>query len=349
MKTTRTTPLTLEVVERIQESKNVVSLLLKVIEGEFVPFAAGQHLPLRFDLPDRPISTYTISSDPADNSGYRISVKREPNGKGGSRFVHDAAQVGTRIAAETPRGKFILQDNTRPVVLLTGGIGITPALSMVSALARHPDRPVYFIHACMNAEEHSFADELAKIVQKAPNVTPYVAYAEGREEDLAAGRCQSIGLIDRAKLRGLLPLDDYNVYLCGPDGFMNAMRAALVSLGVTDEQIQQESFTGVARASVSAAPPLAVSTSEGADFPIVRFEKSGIEVAWDGKSDSLLDFAEAQGLTPEFECRDGICGTCACQKIQGEVTYTEEPIDSPEEGHVLICCSVPDGPVALDL
>ncbi|WP_434290377.1 FAD-binding oxidoreductase [Celeribacter sp. SCSIO 80788] len=344
----------LEVVERVQESQNVISLRLKVVEGAFQPFLAGQHLPLRLDLPERKLATYTISSDPADHGGYRISVKIEPNGKGGSRFLHEV-QVGARIAAERPRGKFVLADDARPVLLLTGGIGVTPALSMLSVLARQPERPVYFVHACLSATEHSFADEVAEIVTSAPNVRGYVAYAEGGETDVAAGRCQGLGLLSRETLRALLPLDAYHVYLCGPDGFMSAMRAALVSLGVADAEIHQETFGGgvsvVKKEAKRSALPEAVVTgvTEIGASPVVRFVKSGLEVAWDGSSDNLLELAEAQGLRPEFECRSGICGTCACRKLSGEVAYTEDLIDSPKEGEIFLCCSVPKGDVTLDL
>lgn len=344
----------LEVTERVQESQNVISLRLKVVEGAFQPFEAGQHLPLRLDLPERKLATYTISSDPADHSGYRISVKIEPNGKGGSRFLH-AAQVGARLPAERPRGKFVLADDEQPVLLLTGGIGITPALSMLCVLARQPERPAFFVHACQSAAEHSFADEVAEIAARAPNVQTFAAYTDGAEVDVIEGRCQGTGLLSREILRDLLPLDAYHVYLCGPDGFMSAMRAALVSLGVPDEDIHQETF-GSAASLVKNEAAMPTPTAGGLPkataagiAPVVHFAKSGLNVAWDGSSDNLLELAEAQGLTPEFECRAAICGTCACRKLSGDVAYTEDLIDSPEEGKIYLCCSVPDGDVTLDL
>jgi len=345
---TPSTPLVLEVTERIRESRNVLSLRLKVVEGALAPFIAGQYLPLRLGLPDRPISTYTISSDPADNSGYRISVKLEPEGKGGSRYLHQNAHPGTRLNAERPRGTFTLTEGDRPVVLLTGGIGITPGLAMLKTLIRQPNRPTYFIHACLNAEEHSFAEEVAALTGNAPHVTTHFAYADGTEADVQDGRCQSLGLLDRDRLRRLLPLDSYLVYLCGPEGFMTAMRKALVSLGVPDRNIHQESFGDAAPASPAAKPtgPDGVAATDG---PMIHFAKSGLSVVWDGSSNSLLDFAEANGLSPEFECRDGICGQCACEKLEGDITYIEEPLESPEDGKVLICCSRPSGSVTLDL
>ena len=348
----QTGSLRLEVIERIRESRNVVSVRLKPVEGELPAFTAGQYLPLRFGLPDRPISTYTISSDPQDRDHYRISVKLEPEGRGGSRHVHEALQVGSHVQAERPRGTFTLAESDRPVLLLTGGIGVTPALAMLHELARQSQRPVWFVHACQNRDEHSFAQEVAALAETAQHVTTHVTYAEGSDADLEAGHCQSLGFVDRTLLRRLLPMDAYHTYICGPEGFMVAMRQALVSLGLPDAEIHQESFgDATPPARTAAAPNVTPGTSAKASGtgPMVRFEKAGIEVRWDGTSANLLDFAEAQGLTPEFECRDGICGRCACKKIAGETTYIEPPLDSPESGKVLLCCSIPSSDVNFDL
>lgn len=348
-------PMMLEVANRIQESRDVISLHLKVVGGTFQHFVAGQHLPLRLDLPERKVATYTISSDPADHSGYRISVKLEVDGKGGSRFLHEQAQIGTRLAAEAPRGGFVLVDDARPVLLLTGGIGITPALAMLTVLVRQPERPVYFVHACMNAAQHSFAEELAETVAGTAHIRNYTVFAEGGDNDLASGRCQEIGLLGRDSLRNLLPLDAYHVYLCGPVGFMVEMRGLLCDLGVPDGDIRQEIFGASSVGAIKKITPVCMPQSldlgaEKAEVrPLVRFVRSGIEVVWDGTSKNLLELAETQGLTPEFECRSGICGTCACRKVSGNVTYTEDLIDSPQAGEVFICCSVPEGTVEIDL
>lgn len=334
------------VARRVQESRDVISFYLKPADGESLrPFKAGQHLPLRLGLPDRAIATYTISSPSHDAGSYRISVKREQGGLGGSAWLHDVASVGTVIRAAGPRGSFVLQAADNPVILLTGGIGITPALSMLHELIREGRRKVWFIHACNGAEEHSFVEELQALTTGNPLVHCAIAYANGTPEDLSRAACQHLGLVDRDFLQALLPLDAYHCYLCGPEPFMVAMRGLLTSMGLPDSLIRQESFGGFA-----STPSLrqASSPATGETGAEVRFTLSARSAAWDD-SETLLDFAEAQGLTPEFSCRNGVCGTCACQLVSGEVDYVEDPLEQPPAGHVLICCARPRGPIELAL
>lgn len=349
----RPTEMELEIVARVEESHNVISLVLRPADdSDVAPFQAGQHLVLRLaDVPQRPVATYTISSAPHDRRGYRISVKLDAAGQGGSRYVHETAQVGTRLRVSGPRGSFVLAGDDRPVILLTGGIGITPALSMVHDLAQGPARPVYFIHACNNRSEHSFQDELREITRDRPWIRLFTAYTSGTAEDVDQGHCQHLGLVDRETLRRLLPLDHYRAYMCGPTGFMDAMRRTLIGLGVQDQDIRQESFGGALPAS-SAASPAAVPLAEPGDAAAggiaVRFGRVGLEAAWDGGA-NLLDFAEAQGLSPDFSCRAGVCGSCQCSLLKGEVEYDEEPLDPLPEGMILLCCARPKGPIELDL
>ncbi|MEN9059775.1 2Fe-2S iron-sulfur cluster-binding protein [Ponticoccus litoralis] len=105
------------------------------------------------------------------------------------------------------------------------------------------------------------------------------------------------------------------------------MRAVLVSLGVPDSEIQQESFGGALAEAPRQEPAGRPAVASDGAGPVVRFARSDLEFTWDGSSGTLLEFAEAQGLSPNFECRDGICGTCACRKLSGEVAYAEEPLD----------------------
>lgn len=328
-----------------RESRNVLSLDLRASDGgDLPPFRAGQHLPLWLGLPARNIATYTISSPEHDRQAYRLSVKLEPDGLGGSRHLH-AVDIGTVLRASAPRGTFVLQPAPNPVLLLTGGIGITPALSMLHALTREGRREVFFVHACNDAAEHSFAAEVAELAGSNPLVRVFHAYANGNEADLQAGRCHHLGMIDRATLRRLLPLDDYHVYLCGPPGFMAAQTAALRSLGVLAANIRTETFSAPPRPAL----PLPAAIPSAGDGPAIRFARSGKTAQWTASAGSLLDFAEAQGLEPDFSCRAGVCGTCRCRLIDGAVTYDTDPVDPPPDGEILLCCARPHGQITLDL
>jgi ferredoxin-NADP reductase len=338
--------LDLVVAARQRESRAVVSLVLRAAEGGPLPaFRAGQHLPLWLGLPGRNIATYTLSSPDHDLGQYRISIKLEPDGQGGSRHLH-AAEVGTRLKASAPRGGFVLHSAPNPVVLLTGGIGITPALSMLHRLARDGQREVAFLHACNDAGDQCFAAEVAEVAAGQPQIRVVQAYANGSEADLAAGRCHHLGLIDRDLLRRVLPLDDHHVYLCGPSGFMAAQTAALRSLGVAEANIRTEVFAPPRSAPVVPAAAMPAPVTDG---PAVRFVRSGKTATWTAGMPSLLDFAEAQGLVPEFSCRSGVCGTCACRLIDGAVDYDTDPLDPPAPGDILLCCARPRGPITLDL
>lgn len=334
--------LDLVVAARQQESRNVLSLILRAADGAALPpFRAGQHLPLWLGLPRRNIATYTISSPDHDRSAYRLSIKLEPEGLGGSQHLHQL-RLGARIRASAPRGSFVVAPAPNPVLLITGGIGITPALSMLHALVRDGQREVFFLHACNDAGEHSFAAEVAHLVAEAPQVRVFYAYAKGTEADLAAGRCHHLGLIDRAVLQRWLPLDDYHVYLCGPPGFMAAQTATLEGLGIAAPQIKTEVF---------AAPrsPQLPADRAATTGPLVHFARAGTSAHWTASTPSLLDLAEAQGLAPDFSCRSGVCGTCRCRLIAGAVDYDADPLDPPPPDEILLCCARPRGQITLDL
>jgi uncharacterized protein len=335
----------LRVLRRVQESDTLVSLHLVAQDGTALPvFIAGQFLTFRVMTPEGKgvPRNYSLSSDPADLTHYRISVRKEPGGLG-AMHMHDAMPVGATIEATGPKGQFTLDRiQARPVLLLAGGIGITPLLSMAHALAAEPSRPTWLIHAGRNARQLPFADELAALTSRAKHIK-----SVPHQSDQA-------GHITRGSLRMLLPLDDYDVYLCGPPPFMQAMFDIMLSLGIREERIAYE-FFGPARkltatATVSAVPPQAIpdAPSETGDGPTISFTKSGISKSWNGVHRTLLDFAEAQGLSPAFSCRNGICGTCTCD-VEGQVRYIEEPLDEPGPGKALLCCSVPDGPLRIDI
>lgn len=321
-----------KVVEKRQESRLITSFLLEPLDG-WRPFRPGQFLVFR--LPGGLVRNYSLSGSPDAPGLYRITVKREG---AGSSHMHSLA-VGDILQAQGPRGDFVLdEDSPRPVVLLAGGVGLTPLLSMLHRLAKGQRRTL-FLHAVENGADHPLRDEVLRLCE-APHLTAHFLYRTPSDQDRAAHRFHSEGLIGKALLQSLLPLDDYDFYLCGPPPFMQACHDHLHDLGVRRERIAHEFFGPASR---SVPPPAMVDTGDS-----VTFRSSGLSAAWDG-SPSLLDFAEAQGLTPEFSCRAGICGTCRVPMPEGEVDWIEEPLVPPPEGHILLCCTRPKGAVVLDL
>jgi ferredoxin-NADP reductase/ferredoxin len=400
-----------KVVARRDESRIITSLVLAPADGAEAPgYRPGQHLVFRLKHPQggNILRHYSVSGDPADRGLLRISVKREPAPPGrpelpaglGSAYMHDHAQVGDVLAAAGPMGGFVLdEDSDRPVLLLSAGVGLTPMMAMLYRLVRGSGRRVYFLHACESGEVHAFAGEVLALAASRPGVMAHFRYRCATDEDLAQGRCHSRGLVDKELLQSLLPLDDYDVYLCGPPPFMQAGWRLLRGLGIAPGRIHYEFFgpatvleddgaanaaaasaargvapqfsvaerapaaaesappqeegvaavpaTGAARVDMQAAGPAAGQPPASA--PSVRFGPAGVEVPWDDACPSLLDLAERAGLNPDFNCRAGLCGTCMSTLVSGTVEYFEEPLDPPPEGKVLLCCSRPLGPVAIDL
>ncbi|MDH6234950.1 ferredoxin-NADP reductase [Mesorhizobium soli] len=354
----------LKVVTKVRESSIITSFHLEPVEPEgWRPFEAGQFLVFRFPVregKDFVLRNYSVSSSPERKGSYRITVKREaapradvPGGVS-SCHLHDHVEVGDVLTAEGPRGDFVLdRQSSRPVVLLSGGVGLTPLVSMLHALAG-TQRRVFFIHACENGEVHALRDEVEALAASRPGMAVHFCYRFPTDADRAAGCHHSEGVITRELLQSLLPLDDYDFYLCGPSPFMQAVHGILRGLGVPRQRISYE-FFGPATLLEAPAEPAPVQTPPLAPAAVldgamtVEFRKSGRKGVWNPAAESLLAFAEDQGLEPEFSCRAGVCGTCKSKLLAGEVAYFEEPLDDLAPGEVLLCCSKPQGPIVLDI
>jgi ferredoxin-NADP reductase len=356
-----------EVVRKQAESETITSFHLAPCDGMgLAAFRPGQFLTLRLPIGEggaEVLRTYSISSPPDETRFYRISVKREaalggldlPPGLA-SNYLHDGVEVGRRVSILPPRGEFVLREPCeRPVLLISGGVGLTPMLAMAHRLAAQGTRRTWFIHACENGRLHAFREELANLKARAANLRTYTCYNKPDQADREGGAFDAEGLLTADKLQSFLPIDDYECYLCGPPGFMQALYAMLVRLGVNEPQIHYEFFGpatvlkpgGASRVGTVAVPSAAVPAT--GDAPMVTFARSGISARWDDRYPSILEFAEAQGLSPDFSCRAGVCSTCRCTLRSGAVAYVEEPLVEPGDGMALICCSRPDGDITLDL
>jgi len=350
------------VVDVQRESSVIKSFVLEAVDGALLPVSLpGQFVQVRITGADGRslLRHYSLSGDPAERARWRISVKQQPAppDRGElpdglvSSHLHGVIEVGAALEVAGPAGAFVLDEHSdRPVVLLSGGVGVTPMLSMLHRLCSTSRRHVYFIHACENGAVHAFRDEVARLQASREGVLTHICYRSPEPLDVAQRRFDSHGLITRETMQRLLPLDDYDVYLCGPTPFMQANWRLLRGLGVHKARIRHE-FFGPASVleledvDVPSSPEPSI-TSE-ASILTVCFSPSGKTLVWDPSCHSLLDFAEGAGFKPSFSCRAGLCGCCASQLLDGTVEYVEQPLDEPRAGEVLLCCARPSTAVTI--
>ncbi|TDF82407.1 FAD-binding oxidoreductase [Pseudomonas sp. H9] len=352
-----------EVTRKVQESASITSFVLEPAPATGrVAFRPGQFIVVRIPQAQGPqlLRAYSLSSDPDDVAQLRISVKHElapahapdvPAGVGSS-FLHEAVQVGEHLEIAGPAGNFFLDESSeRPVLLFSGGVGLTPMVSMLHRLA-HTARPVYFIHACENGAVHALREEVLALANSRTGINVHFCYRMPSEGDLQQAHHHSSGLVTRETLQALLPLDDYDVYLCGPRPFMQANWRLLRGLGIDKARIRYEFFgpaTILDEDEGPAALPVTAPTPQADTALSVRFEPSGQSVAWDAACPSLLECAEQAGLAPPFSCRAGLCNSCLTPLLSGTVQYSEAPLMTPEPGQVLLCCARPTSAVVLAL
>lgn len=227
-----------------RESRVITSFYLKPDDGgDIWPYRPGQFLTLRIPTTGGLVlRTYSLSTADTKTRMHRISVKREDQGIG-SGWLHDRVAEGDVIEVAAPRGGFVLDEgSTRPVLLLAGGVGVTPLLAMLHRLAA-TDRKVWFIQAAEDGDVHALRDEVAGLAAAAAGrIVARSVYQSPTDQDRVARRFDAEGFISRELLQSLLPLDDYDVYLCGPSPFMVAMWRLLTGLGVAPDRIAYEFF-----------------------------------------------------------------------------------------------------------
>ncbi|WP_298951236.1 NO-inducible flavohemoprotein [uncultured Methylobacterium sp.] len=231
------------------ESETIRSFTLVPADGGLVvPHRPGQYLGLRLDLPGRGVlkRNYSVSCAPNARS-YRISVKREA-GDGVapgavSNWLHDTAGPGTVVALAPPSGEFVLEEGTGPVVLVSGGVGLTPLLSMVEAsVAAAPDRPVWWVHGTRDGATHAFGERVRALAAAAPGLRRHVVYEAPRAQDRAGHDYDAVGRIDADWLARHTPLAEATVYLCGPRPFLHALVGGLLARDVPAARLRHEFF-----------------------------------------------------------------------------------------------------------
>ncbi len=346
----------LRLVDKRRESMNVTSLMLEPNDGrELVAAAPGQFIVLRLTpAPDRPalLRSYSLSGEPSEQR-WRLSIKREPNGAAGA-YVEDRLEVGDIIDASAPRGAFTLEPGEGPVVLLSAGIGLTPVLAMLHALAAAGSRrDVWWIHGARNRAEHALAGETRALLKSLARGHSHIRYSAPGPQDRTGVDFDSPGRVNVKAIQELGAPREADFYLCGPGAFMTGLTADLMSWGVSSTRLHSENFgSGPAMTpGVVAAPPRAPHLPDrpaGAG-PMVSFARSNLALRWDPAFQSLLELAEACDVPVRWACRTGVCHNCETALIAGAVDYFVDPLTPPASGDLLICCSRPREDVALDL
>lgn len=351
----------LKVAQVRDETPSARSFYLEAADGApLARFEPGQFLPIRLDASGlaAPLRrTYTLS-DADHGRYYRITVKREG---AASTWLHEHIQQGDVIEARTPAGVFKLDlSSPRPVVLLSAGIGITPMIAMLNTLLSNTGRQtqperIYFIHGARNANEHPFAAQLMAAADAYPHLSVHLRDSQAAatttpaEDPLAA---QSVGRVDIAFLKRVLPFGDYDFYLCGPAAFMQDLYNGLRALNIADARIRFEAFgpasvkrgesiangARVQAQTQAQASPAAQDTGRSSK---VVFMRTGREAQWSQKAGSLLELAEANGVAADSNCRSGTCGTCSTRLLAGAVSYPTPCEAQIEPGHALICSAIP--------
>ncbi|MGO9360516.1 MAG: MOSC domain-containing protein [Xanthobacteraceae bacterium] len=346
----------LRVSRKVRESSNVVSLMLEPTDAR--PIAAalpGQFIVLRLrPASDAPPLTrsYSLSGEPSAER-YRVSVKREAHGAA-SVYVDDKLQVGEVVDASAARGGFTLRPGDRPVALVSAGIGVTPMLAMLHALAAEAStREIWWLYGARNGREHPFAEETRTLLKALASSHSHIRYSSPDAEDRPDLDFDAPGRLDMQAFRELTLPRDGDFYICGPSAFMNDLTVGLAAWGVAPDRIHTEIFgsqppitPGVA-ASPRRPPHLPGGPIGGG--PLVSFARTGLNVPWGATFQSLLELAEACDVPTRWSCRTGVCHTCETSLVAGAVRYRPDPIDMPADGNVLICCSQPEGDVVIDL
>ena len=338
-----------------KESDSVTSFVLTPVDGRPLGiFHAGQFVVLRLLVdPSKPsvLRSYSLSDLPATDH-LRISVKSELNGIGSS-FLCTRTREGDVLDVSAPRGNFILSPSQSPVVLLSAGVGATPVMSMLHALAaERSQRQVWWVYGARNRADHPFSEESRSLLKQISGGRAYIVYSRPGASDQVGADFDAPGHIDTALLERIGVSRDSEFYLCGPPAFLQAMRDGLKKWGVLPENVHTEMFGSLeaitpGMAHVVHTPHL--PKGQSGSGPPVSFARSGITAAWDPKFASLLELAEACDVPVRWSCRTGVCHTCMTGLISGSITYNPEPLEMPAPGNALVCCSQPTAGVTLDL
>lgn len=311
---------------KTRESDVITSFVLRPVDGHApAPHRAGQHLTLWATLPDGGTHkrNYTISSAP-NGETYRISVKREPDGCV-SKWLHDEAVIGTELSVAPPGGAFVLPEpGTRPVVMISGGVGVTPSIAMLEAAVTHASAwPIHFIHCTQNGRTHAFREHVRDLASQRGNTEVTIFYSQPFDTDRAGHDFDIAGRLDLAWLLERTPVGEADYFVCGPLSFLRTFVGGLSHAGVSEDRLHYEFFGDVedlfdedagASASQPAAPQpeadvhvakaiggfsrelIGDGLLDSAADAVVASDREGLIVLWNAGAQRIFGFTEQEAL-----------------------------------------------------
>jgi len=348
------------VAKKVAECEDVHAFYLKPHDGRPLPaFKPGQYLTFQLDLPgrDKPlIRCYSLSDSPHQKDYYRVTIKKEkapadkpelPPGAGSTYFT-DVVREGDILNVKAPTGHFFLDmTRTNPIVLIAGGVGITPMLCMANAIAASGSRrETWFFFGVRNQKEHIHKAELEALAAGHENIHVHVGYSRPGPGEVKGRDYQHEGRVSIELLKELLPSNNFEYYLCGNGAFMKSITDGLEAWGVPDKDVHFEAF-GPATVKKKTAPPTPTETVHLAKL-VVTFSRAGKALRWEPAAGNLLDFARSQNVKIDSGCCAGSCGSCVVAIKSGEVEYISQPSSPPEPGTCLTCVCRPRTNLVID-
>ncbi|MEP6820789.1 MAG: 2Fe-2S iron-sulfur cluster-binding protein [Chthoniobacterales bacterium] len=344
------------VAKKVMECDGICSFHLTPHDRKSLPdFFPGQYLTFQLDIPGqaKPVVRCYSLSDSARPDAYRVTIKRiPPRDKDAppglaSSFFHTDVDEGDILDVKAPSGQFFLDPaGSSGLVLIGSGIGVTPVLAMLNALiAQGSRREIWFFHGIRNRSDHVMKEHIEAIAREHPNVHLQVCASKPDPDYVLDRDYQQEGRISVELFKKLLPSSNYDYYLCGPGPMMQDVTEGLKEWGVPDKHIHYETFgpSSVKKVAAVVSPDAKVPTGYA-----IQFKKSGKTLNWCGDHHSILDLAEANGVSIPSGCRAGSCGTCQVAVFSGEIDYIEKSDFETERGTRLTCIGAPKSDLVLD-
>ncbi len=350
-----------QVAKKVRECDGVSSFYLAPHDGKpLPPYKPGQYVTFQLNIPgvSKPVvRCYSLSDSPHHADYYRVTIKKEPAPPDrpelppgiASSFFCDRVKEGDILDVKAPAGNFFLDmDKETPIVLVSGGVGVTPMLSMANAIAASgAKREVWFFFGARNRKEHIHKEEMERLAAKYENIRLHVCYSRPDGIDKKGTDYQHEGRVCVELFKELLPSNNYDYFLCGNGAFMKSISDGLEAWGVPEKNVFFEAFgpATVKKKAAPVAPEAAEAVAAGIE---ITFSRSNKRARWQSTAGSLLDFALENGVRIDSGCRAGSCGSCLVAIKSGDVDYITEPGEKPETGSCLTCICKPRGNLILD-